>query len=133
MDPLRADPDTGQRARVHPAGHPHGRLGQPEPSAGECLGRSVGRAVRVGQLPPQLRRQGECGSSAAPGAAAPKDPGTPVGSIVLVVLAALLLLALLLLPLFWRVRVRTRRLNSSAGRTPHGCDGQNAGGLAGDH
>lgn len=68
--------------------------------------------------PPQLRRQGECGSSAAPGAAAPKDPGTPVGSIVLVVLAALLVLALLLLPLFWRVRVRTRRLNSSTGRTP---------------
>ncbi|MFC8234569.1 MULTISPECIES: transglutaminase TgpA family protein [unclassified Streptomyces] len=68
--------------------------------------------------PPQLRRQGECGSSAAPGAAAPKDPGTPVGSIVLVVLAALLVLALLLLPLFWRVRVRARRLNSSTGRTP---------------
>ncbi|WP_327124487.1 transglutaminase TgpA family protein [Streptomyces sp. NBC_01727] len=68
--------------------------------------------------PPQLRRQGECGSSTAPGAAAPKDPGTPVGTVVRVVLAALLVLALLLLPLFWRVRVRTRRLNWSAGRTP---------------
>ncbi|MGW1706599.1 transglutaminase TgpA family protein [Streptomyces sp. NPDC002206] len=68
--------------------------------------------------PPQLRRLGECGSSTAPGAAAPKDPGTPVGTIVWTVLAALLVLALLLLPLFWRVRVRTRRLNSSAGRTP---------------
>ncbi|MET8125007.1 DUF3488 and transglutaminase-like domain-containing protein, partial [Streptomyces sp. NPDC005231] len=68
--------------------------------------------------PPQLRRLGECGSSTAPGAAAPKDPGTPVGTIIWTVLAALLVLALLLLPLFWRVRVRTRRLNSSAGRTP---------------
>ncbi|MFJ7943785.1 transglutaminaseTgpA domain-containing protein [Streptomyces sp. NPDC096354] len=68
--------------------------------------------------PPQLRRQGECGSSTAPGAAAPKKPGAPVGTILLVVLAALLVLALLLLPLFWRVRVRTRRLNWSAGRTP---------------
>ncbi|MET8415511.1 transglutaminase TgpA family protein [Streptomyces sp. NPDC005134] len=69
--------------------------------------------------PPQLRRQGECGSLTAPGAAAPKDPGTPVGTVVWAVLAALLVLALLLLPLFWRVRVRTRRLNSSsAGRTP---------------
>lgn len=68
--------------------------------------------------PPQLRRQGECGSSTAPGAAAPQDPGTPVGTVVRVVLAALLVLALLLLPLFWRVRVRKRRLNWSAGRTP---------------
>ncbi|MET9475376.1 DUF3488 and transglutaminase-like domain-containing protein [Streptomyces sp. NPDC002917] len=68
--------------------------------------------------PPQLRRQGECGSSTAPGAAAPKDPGTPVGTVVWAVLTALLVLALLLLPLLWRVRVRTRRLNSSAGRTP---------------
>ncbi|MFF3058759.1 DUF3488 and DUF4129 domain-containing transglutaminase family protein [Streptomyces sp. NPDC057909] len=68
--------------------------------------------------PPQLRRQGECGSSTAPGAAAPKDPGTPVGTVVWAVLAVLLVLALLLLPLLWRVRVRTRRLNSSAGRTP---------------
>ncbi|WP_326603187.1 DUF3488 and transglutaminase-like domain-containing protein [Streptomyces sp. NBC_01799] len=68
--------------------------------------------------PPQLRRQGECGSSTAPGATAPKDPGTPVGTVVWAVLTALLVLALLLLPLLWRVRVRTRRLNSSAGRTP---------------
>ncbi|WP_406426489.1 DUF3488 and DUF4129 domain-containing transglutaminase family protein [Streptomyces sp. NBC_01589] len=67
--------------------------------------------------PPQLRRQGECGSSTAPGAAAPKDPGTPVGTVVWAILAVLLVLALLL-PLLWRVRVRTRRLNSSAGRTP---------------
>ncbi|MET8326061.1 DUF3488 and transglutaminase-like domain-containing protein [Streptomyces sp. NPDC005181] len=68
--------------------------------------------------PPQLRKQGECGSSTAPGAVVPKGPGTPTGTIVWVVLAALLVLALPLLPLFWRIRVRTHRLNSSAGRTP---------------
>lgn len=68
--------------------------------------------------PAQMRRQGECGSSALPGAAAPSDTGTPTGAVLGVVLAAVLILLLPLLPMFWRIRVRARRLGSSTGRTP---------------
>ncbi|MFC8227360.1 DUF3488 and DUF4129 domain-containing transglutaminase family protein [Streptomyces sp. NPDC057287] len=67
--------------------------------------------------PAQMRRQGECGASAAPGAADPTDPGTPVGTVVLWVLGALLVLTLPLVPMLWRMRVRGRRLGSSQGRT----------------
>ncbi|WP_328889463.1 transglutaminase TgpA family protein [Streptomyces sp. NBC_00316] len=65
----------------------------------------------------QQRRQGDCGPTAAPGFAEPQDPGTPTGTIVWGALAILLVLTLPLLPMFWRVRVRTQRLNSSSGRT----------------
>lgn len=68
--------------------------------------------------PAQMRRQGECGSSALPGAAAPSDTGTPTGAVLGVVLAAVLILLLPLLPMLWRIRVRARRLGSSTGRTP---------------
>ncbi|MFF1834094.1 DUF3488 and DUF4129 domain-containing transglutaminase family protein [Streptomyces sp. NPDC058231] len=66
---------------------------------------------------PQLRRQDVCGSAVAPGASGPTDTGMPVNVLVWAALAVLVLL-LPLLPLAWRVRVRARRLSSSAGRTP---------------
>lgn len=68
--------------------------------------------------PAQMRRQGECGSSALPEAVASADTGTPAGIVLGVVLVAVLVLLLPLLPMFWRMRVRARRLGSSTGRTP---------------
>ncbi|THA74047.1 DUF4129 domain-containing protein [Streptomyces sp. A0642] len=68
--------------------------------------------------PAQMRRQGECGSSALPDAAASGDTGTPAGTVLGIVLGAVLVLLLPLLPMFWRMRVRARRLGSSTGRTP---------------
>ncbi len=68
--------------------------------------------------PAQARRQGECGETAVPGAAAPTDPGAPVGTAALWVLGALVVLTVPLLPLLWRTRARARRLGSPGGRTP---------------
>ncbi|MEW1626405.1 DUF3488 and transglutaminase-like domain-containing protein [Streptomyces sp. NPDC089173] len=65
---------------------------------------------------PQMRRQGECGVSAAPGPSVPTDKGTPVGTVLLVGAGALVVLLLPLLPLLWRTRARNRRLGSG-GRT----------------
>ncbi|PZT74621.1 MULTISPECIES: transglutaminase TgpA family protein [unclassified Streptomyces] len=67
--------------------------------------------------PAQMRKQGECGQSAAPGAVTSSDSGTPTGAVLGLVGAAVLVLLLPLLPMFWRLRVRNRRLGSSAGRT----------------
>ncbi|MBT3074161.1 MULTISPECIES: DUF3488 and transglutaminase-like domain-containing protein [Streptomyces] len=66
---------------------------------------------------PQMRRQGECGASAAPAPVAPTDGGTPASTVLLVVIGALLVLLLPLLPLLWRTLARNRRLGSG-GRTP---------------
>ncbi|MDQ0796848.1 transglutaminase-like putative cysteine protease [Streptomyces sp. B1I3] len=68
--------------------------------------------------PAQMRRQGECGASEAPGAVSPTDPGTPAGAIALWALGCLLVIALPLSPMLWRLRARARRLGSSGGRTP---------------
>ncbi|MFH8515977.1 DUF3488 and DUF4129 domain-containing transglutaminase family protein [Streptomyces gelaticus] len=68
--------------------------------------------------PAQMRKQGECGSTAAPGVTAPTDSGTPTGTVVGLVLLAMVVLALPLLPLLWRLRARRRRLGLSARRTP---------------
>ncbi|MGC5362499.1 transglutaminase TgpA family protein [Streptomyces sp. DT24] len=68
--------------------------------------------------PAQMRKQGECGGSTAPGAALPTDPGTPVGTVAGIVLGALVVLVLPFLPLLWRLRVRRRRLTGSQGRAP---------------
>ncbi|MDF6021640.1 DUF3488 and transglutaminase-like domain-containing protein [Streptomyces sp. JH34] len=68
--------------------------------------------------PAQMRRQGECGASAAPGAVDSTDQGTPTGTLVLWVLGSLLVVALPLLPMLCRIRARNRRLGSSGGRTP---------------
>lgn len=67
--------------------------------------------------PPQSRQEGGCGPSQEPGAALPTDRGTPAGTVLLVVLAAVLVLVLPLSPLLWRTRARNRRLGSG-GRTP---------------
>ncbi|MEV0490325.1 DUF3488 and transglutaminase-like domain-containing protein [Streptomyces atratus] len=67
---------------------------------------------------PQQRKQGDCGNAVAPTGAGPTDSGTPTGTLVRVALAALVVIALPMLPMVWRVRVRKRRLASSAGRTP---------------
>ncbi|MGW0789380.1 transglutaminase TgpA family protein [Streptomyces sp. NPDC002911] len=68
--------------------------------------------------PAQLRRQGECGASTAPGAVTSSDPGTPTGTVTLWVLGSLVVLTLPLMPMLWRVRARGRRLGASSGRTP---------------
>ncbi|MFJ4836822.1 transglutaminaseTgpA domain-containing protein [Streptomyces sp. NPDC088746] len=67
--------------------------------------------------PAQMRRQGECGASTAPGAMDSADPGTPAGTVALWVIGALVVLALPLVPMLWRIRARGRRLGSSGGRT----------------
>lgn len=68
--------------------------------------------------PPQMRKQGDCGSTAAPGAMGPTDSGTPTGTVLGVALLVVLVLLLPLLPMLWRLRARARRLSFSAGRTP---------------
>ncbi|MFD5072362.1 transglutaminaseTgpA domain-containing protein [Streptomyces sp. NPDC058369] len=66
--------------------------------------------------PAQMRKQGECGPSAVPGVAAPTAPGTPTGTLFGVAVAVVLVLLLPLLPMYWRLRARARRLGST-GRT----------------
>ncbi|MFF8692128.1 DUF3488 and DUF4129 domain-containing transglutaminase family protein [Streptomyces sp. NPDC015144] len=73
--------------------------------------------------PAQLRKQGECGQTAAPGAAAPTDSGTPTGTVVGLVLLGAVLLALPLLPSLWRLRARRRRLGTGARRPAPGGPG----------
>ncbi|MGW2183141.1 transglutaminase TgpA family protein [Streptomyces sp. NPDC001732] len=68
--------------------------------------------------PAQMRKQGECGSTAAPGVVTATDSGTPTGTVVGLVLLAVVILVLPLLPMFWRLRTRRRRLGLSIGRTP---------------
>ncbi|MEU9357928.1 DUF3488 and transglutaminase-like domain-containing protein [Streptomyces sp. NPDC048301] len=67
--------------------------------------------------PAQMRRQGECGASAPPGAAESSGPGTPTGMVALWVLGGLAALTLPLVPMLWRTRTRHKRLGSSGGRT----------------
>ncbi|MBT2525776.1 transglutaminase domain-containing protein [Streptomyces sp. ISL-99] len=62
--------------------------------------------------PPQMRRQGECGTAAQQGGAGPTDTGFPLGTVLWVTLGVMLVVLLLLLPLLWRIRVRARRLGS---------------------
>ncbi|GFM96577.1 hypothetical protein Sfulv_13880 [Streptomyces fulvorobeus] len=88
-----------------------------QPSAGASQAPSAAPSASA-NCPEQMRRQGECGPSALPGAVGPTDPGTPTRTVVLLGVAAALALALPALPLLWRTRARGRRLGSSAGRTP---------------
>ncbi|MFB7915049.1 DUF3488 and DUF4129 domain-containing transglutaminase family protein [Streptomyces sp. NPDC056061] len=67
--------------------------------------------------PVQMRKQGECGASAAPAVSAPTDSKTSAGAVLGLVVIALVVLALPLLPAFWRLRQRSRRLRVAAGRT----------------
>ncbi|MBB5933472.1 transglutaminase family protein [Streptomyces zagrosensis] len=66
-----------------------------------------------------MKRLGECGG---PAAREPdeddKDSGTPWGKITLISSGALAVVVIPLLPLLWRVRIRSRRLSETAGRTP---------------
>lgn len=88
-----------------------------QPSAGTSAAPTAAPSASE-SCPAQLRRQGECGGSAAFGSVDSADPGAPTGSVVLVVLGALLVLVTPFLPMFWRLRARARRLGSSSGRTP---------------
>ncbi|QGV81073.1 transglutaminase TgpA family protein [Streptomyces ficellus] len=65
--------------------------------------------------PPQARRLGECGDPEQSGAAAPSDPGPPIGTILLVAAGVAAAVLIPFLPLLWRTRVRARRLGA-AGR-----------------
>ncbi|AZM52771.1 transglutaminase [Streptomyces sp. WAC 01529] len=67
--------------------------------------------------PPDMRRQGGCASAAPQVAAGSSGGGPPLGTIVLVALAALLVITVPLLPLLWRARVHAARLGSG-GRAP---------------
>ncbi|MFE6042444.1 transglutaminaseTgpA domain-containing protein [Streptomyces sp. NPDC056452] len=87
------------------------------PSAGASAAPTAAPSASE-SCPAQMRRQGECGASAAPGALDSADPGTPAGTVALVVLGALLVLVIPFLPMVWRLRARARRLGSSGGRTP---------------
>ncbi|WP_203645246.1 DUF3488 and transglutaminase-like domain-containing protein, partial [Streptomyces sp. SID14478] len=62
------------------------------------------------------RRDGSCGNTAAAVVGAGTDDGPPIGTILLVTLAALLVLLVPLLPMLWRKRLRALRLGSP-GRT----------------
>lgn len=87
------------------------------PEKGSSAAPSIAPSV-PDSCPAQMRKQGECGSQAAPGVTPPTVSGTPASTVVGVVLVAVVLLALPLLPLLWRLRARRRRLGLSAGRTP---------------
>ncbi|MCX4822485.1 DUF3488 and transglutaminase-like domain-containing protein [Streptomyces sp. NBC_01142] len=67
--------------------------------------------------PAQARRLGECGAVAPAAVQPPKDPGFPLGTVLLVVLGVAAVVLVPLLPLLWRISMRGRRLGSR-GRTP---------------
>ncbi|MGY0023381.1 transglutaminase TgpA family protein [Streptomyces sp. cg35] len=62
------------------------------------------------------RRDGSCGNTAPAIVGGSSDDGPPVGTFLLVAVAALLVLLVPLLPMLWRRRLRALRLGSS-GRT----------------
>ncbi|MFD8569259.1 DUF3488 and DUF4129 domain-containing transglutaminase family protein [Streptomyces sp. NPDC059639] len=64
----------------------------------------------------QERKEGGCASAAPALVTGSSDDGPPLGTILLVTLAALLVLVVPLLPMLWRLRVRALRLGSG-GRT----------------
>ncbi|MET9673781.1 DUF3488 and transglutaminase-like domain-containing protein [Streptomyces sp. NPDC006482] len=67
---------------------------------------------------PQQRRLGDCGPDAAAGGATSDGSGSDPLKVVLLSLGALVVLALPFLPMFWRTRVRARRLGPGGGRGP---------------
>ncbi|MFI1188078.1 DUF3488 and DUF4129 domain-containing transglutaminase family protein [Streptomyces californicus] len=87
-----------------------------EPSAAASAEPSAAPSTE-NSCPPQLRQERGCGPSQGPGATLPTDRGTPAGTVLLVVLAAVAVLVLPLSPLLWRTRTRNRRLGAG-GRTP---------------
>ncbi|MER6101013.1 DUF3488 and transglutaminase-like domain-containing protein [Streptomyces sp. NPDC001832] len=97
---------------------PAGGTSDPDqPEKGASAAPTVAPSVSD-SCPAQMRKQGECGSSASPGVVASKDSGTPAGTVLGLGLVALVILTLPLLPMLWRLRARRRRLSFSAGRTP---------------
>ncbi|WP_369143763.1 DUF3488 and DUF4129 domain-containing transglutaminase family protein [Streptomyces sp. R44] len=64
---------------------------------------------------PQMKKLGDCGPDAAVAGASSDGSGPDLRTVLLVSLAVLLLVALPLLPLFWRTRVRSRRLGPGGG------------------
>ncbi|MGW7370022.1 transglutaminase TgpA family protein [Streptomyces sp. NPDC054841] len=66
---------------------------------------------------PQDRRLGECGAAAPQDVLPPTEEGVSLQTILLWIAAGAGVVLIPLLPLLWRLRVRTRRLGSD-GRTP---------------
>ncbi|MEW1721347.1 DUF3488 and transglutaminase-like domain-containing protein [Streptomyces sp. NPDC093109] len=87
------------------------------PDASTSAEPTVAPTASESGCPAEARRLNECDAAAADTITPPTDTGTPVGTVVSVVLGSLAVLLLLLLPLLWRTRVRARRLGSG-GRTP---------------
>lgn len=88
-----------------------------QPSEGTSVAPTAAPSVSE-TCPEQMRRQGECGASAAPVPVDSGGPWTTVRTVLLIGLTALVVPALPLLPMFWRLRARSRRLGHSGGRTP---------------
>ncbi|MET9800841.1 DUF3488 and transglutaminase-like domain-containing protein [Streptomyces sp. NPDC006368] len=64
---------------------------------------------------PQMRRLGECGEEEAVGALPPTDSGTPLGTVLLIILGVVAVVLIPLLPMLWRIRVTARRLGPGGG------------------
>ncbi|KQX53357.1 MULTISPECIES: DUF3488 and transglutaminase-like domain-containing protein [unclassified Streptomyces] len=67
---------------------------------------------------PKMRRLGDCGPDAAAAGAASDGSGPDPLTVFLVTLGILVVLALPFVPLFWRTRVRARRLGPAGARGP---------------
>ncbi|MEU0231611.1 MULTISPECIES: DUF3488 and transglutaminase-like domain-containing protein [unclassified Streptomyces] len=67
---------------------------------------------------PQMRKLGDCGPDPAVAGAAPEDSGPDPMDTTLVVLGVVAVLVLPLLPLFWRIRTRSRRLGPAGSWDP---------------
>ncbi|MFF2325916.1 MULTISPECIES: DUF3488 and DUF4129 domain-containing transglutaminase family protein [unclassified Streptomyces] len=111
--PTRGSAPPYSRAEAPTGGTSDPALPEPGASTAPSVAPSVSDSC-----PAQMRKQGECGSSEAPGVVAPTDSGTPAGTVLSLVLGALVILALPSLPMLWRLRTRRRRVSFSAGRTP---------------
>ncbi|MBD0708493.1 MULTISPECIES: DUF3488 and DUF4129 domain-containing transglutaminase family protein [unclassified Streptomyces] len=107
--PSYTRPDTPSGSATGPAQPQQSASAQPSaaPSASESC-------------TPQMRRQGDCGPDAAVAGASSDGSGPEPSTVLLVGLAVLVVLALPLGPLFWRTRVRARRLAPAGDRSPAG-------------
>ncbi|WP_327269801.1 DUF3488 and transglutaminase-like domain-containing protein [Streptomyces sp. NBC_01218] len=112
---------TPTRGSVPPYTVPQAPTGAADPSAAPTTAapeRPSAAPSASESCPAQMRREGDCGATAAPAAVATGGPGFPLGTVVLGVLGVVLVVLFLLSPLLWRTRVRDRRLYRSGGRTP---------------
>ncbi|MEU8518579.1 DUF3488 and transglutaminase-like domain-containing protein [Streptomyces sp. NBC_01216] len=110
FEPTPSRGSTPEYTRAQsPTGTPTGPA-QPEPGASAQPSAAPSAAE---SCPPRLRRLGECGQEQATGAASSGGDGMPPLTVALICLGAAAVLLLPLTPLWWRTRVRARRLGST--------------------